>query len=260
MLLYGKYILDDLHLMIIVPNCKCIDYGINTDINEEVDLKKCYENDIVLLRRFSARGTIYFDGGTFTSCLTVPLKLLKEHILSIDIDGIYRDSFINTLKYFNINAFKRNNDLINITGQKMFGGDSVTTELSHIYMCSLLFNPNFDDMFKYMKKYISNHHEFDNIEDAKEKLTCVKKENNNIDAKLFIDKWINNVGLYFDCECIPYNIPKNLYLKTKEVAKIFASNDWIFNTNGYALNFVKSNGLKRIQDMSLEDLIKNNII
>lgn len=152
-------------------------------VSEEVNMKKCKEDDIEIFRRMTGGGAVYKDPeGELNYSIIVP-----EHHNEIprDIKKSYEKinkCIISGLKKLNIDAKHSGINDITINGQKISGSAQTRKKGTILQHGTVLLDFNADKMVKYLK--IAPEKSKDKItSNVKNRVTTLKKQKPNLSMK-----------------------------------------------------------------------------
>jgi lipoate-protein ligase A len=112
-----------------------VSVGYFRNVNDDVDIKYCKNNNIKIVRRTSAGGTIYTDKDQLI------FSMISRKSLARNIEEIFKkvcNGIIKALEVFGINAdFKSPNDII-INGKKISGSAQVKKKNTYLIHGTLI--------------------------------------------------------------------------------------------------------------------------
>jgi lipoate---protein ligase len=139
-------------------------------IHDEVDVEKCKEKNVHIVRRISGGGSMYLDTeGEITYSFIVP-----QHMLPNDVNECYRNvcqHVVNALASVGINAeFKPINDIL-VDGKKI-SGSALTRRSGSVMVHGTLLYDISPEMFGLLK--VSGEKMSDKLA-AEDRVTCITK-------------------------------------------------------------------------------------
>lgn len=149
-----------------------VSLGYFQSAKEEVDIDKCEEDKIDVVRRRTGGGAVYhWDKGEITYSVICPLELMPKNI--IESYKLIGEWIINALAEIGIKAeFVPINDII-VNGQKISGNAQTRRRGVFLQHGTILFDIDRDAMFSYLKvpeQKIIGH----SIDQIKDRVTSIK--------------------------------------------------------------------------------------
>lgn len=167
-------------------NDNTIVIGRNQNPFREINLQAVEQDNVNLFRRFSGGGTVYHDLGNlcYTFIDKIDFKKVNNYVF-------FAQPILNFLKSLGVHAeFKGRNDL-EISNKKISGNAQYLYKNKLLHHGTLLFESNFDKLFKYL-----------NVDQTKiigKGIDSIKKRVTNISEYLSIDinQFINELYIWF---------------------------------------------------------------
>ncbi|MHA2345371.1 MAG: lipoate--protein ligase family protein [Candidatus Hodarchaeales archaeon] len=130
-------------------NPQSVILGRSQQIDREVNLEYCKQNNIVIGRRISGGGTVYQDSGNLNTSILIKKELISKDVMNLhELVSFFTEFQIRILKVITKNrSFTLyNNSNILFSGLKVSGSAAYNTKNWLLYHSTMLLNTNLDHM------------------------------------------------------------------------------------------------------------------
>ncbi|MCC7573180.1 MAG: lipoate--protein ligase family protein [Candidatus Methanofastidiosum sp.] len=194
-------------------NRKAVSIGRFQVLEDEINIERCREHKITMLRRMSGGGAVFSSPGEITYSVIAPYKIIPKdikksyfQIFSWIIDGLYNMGITSDIE---------SPSSIMVNGKKISGNSKLNAVNASIQHGTILYDVNENEVFSYLTVEKSGFS--GGVKSIYRPITCIK---DYLDIS------------YFDS----YNIIKNAFLKNKE----FEINEWTSEEVKMAKELVKN--------------------
>ena len=197
---------------------KAVSIGRFQVLEDEIDVDKCIENKIIMLRRISGGGAVFNSPGEIVYSVITPYGIMPK-----DIKKSYEVIFtwiMEGLKSIGINSSIDPPSNIQVNGKKISGNSKLNKVSLSIQHGTILYKIDQNEMFSYLT--VNNSGSSGGIKSIYNPVTCIK-EHANISY------------------CDAYNKLKNSFLKNKQ----FEANYWTINEIKKARDLVEKKYIKK---------------
>ena len=201
--------------------------GYHQRLNQEIRIDFCHQNGIDINRRITGGGALLFDSTQIGWEIICEKSFFGIEISNPTLFERLCQPMIHALNKLNILAeFRPRND-IEVGGRKISGTGGTDLGDAFLFQGTLLVDFDVDTMFRALRVPIEKL-KFKELESAKERVTCVKWETENLPSTDQLKKLIkSSFEEVFELELIEEGLntwEEELLPKEEE---LFGSNDWI---------------------------------
>ncbi len=159
---------------------RCVMVGYFQSVNQEVRTEYCEEKGIVINRRITGGGTIYFDPSQVGWEIVAPISMFGGN--PTKLYEIFGRSVAKGLSTLGINAvFKPRND-IEVNGRKITGMGGITAGDCFLFQGTLLVADRIEEMLYSLKVPVEKLKPKE-IDSVRERVTCIEHEIGRIPSR-----------------------------------------------------------------------------
>ena len=213
-------------IVIDIPKEPYVCTGFHRDLEQEVDLNFCEQNNIPIIRRETGGGTVYLDENqVFTQWIFEP-----KH-LPVKTDSrfqLFIKPLVDTYQHFGINARYFYPNDVHVGNRKIVGTGAAAIGNAEVVTGNFLFDFDNEMMAKILKVPNENFRK-EALESLQKYMTSIKRELGELASIEELKKvYIKNCATTLGREIVVGDFTDEEYRIMEELDKKFLSKEWTF--------------------------------
>ncbi|MBI4317497.1 MAG: lipoate--protein ligase family protein [Chloroflexi bacterium] len=211
--------------------------GFHQELEKEIDVDYCGEQDIPTMRREIGGGAVYLDDGqVFYHWIFHPERLPRQ---VEEVFRLYCQSLVQTYRAIGIDAEHRPVNDILVRGRKIGGTGAASIGEATVLAGSLMFDFNFELMARVLK--VPSEKFRDKVyQSLQEYMTTIKRElGKDVDRQAVKDMLIQQCRQTLGVEIEPGELTDGERRMVEELGERFGSSEWLHQKGGLRQEGVK---------------------